>query len=114
MVFPLPASAPRRACLHQLSLGHDIGFEVRIVAMALTSFYNSSLRDGPSAYTYVEDLGGRMAYDEILAARVRDRVNNLAGLSEKKMFGGVGFLLNGNMACGVNKMDLIIRVGPDA
>jgi TfoX/Sxy family transcriptional regulator of competence genes len=55
-----------------------------------------------------------MAYDEMLAARVRDRVNNLAGLSEKKMFGGVGFLLNGNMACGVNKKDLIIRAGPDA
>lgn len=55
-----------------------------------------------------------MAYDEMLAARVRDRVKNLAGLSEKKMFGGVGFLLNGNMACGVNKKDLIIRVGPDA
>ena len=55
-----------------------------------------------------------MAYDEMLAARVRDRVNNLAGLSEKKMFGGVGFLLNGNMAFGVNKKDLVIRVGPDA
>lgn len=55
-----------------------------------------------------------MAYDEMLAARVRDRVNNLAGADEKKMFGGVGFLLNGNMACGVNKKDLIIRVGPDA
>jgi TfoX/Sxy family transcriptional regulator of competence genes len=55
-----------------------------------------------------------MAYDEMLAARVRDRVKNLAGLSEKKMFGGVGFLLNGNMACGVIKKDLIIRVGPDA
>jgi len=35
------------------------------------------------------------------------------GLVEKKMFGGVGFLLNGNMACGVNKDDLIVRVGPD-
>jgi TfoX/Sxy family transcriptional regulator of competence genes len=55
-----------------------------------------------------------MAYDEILAARVRDRVKNLTGVDEKKMFGGVGFLLNGNMACGVNKKDLIIRVGPDA
>jgi hypothetical protein len=54
-----------------------------------------------------------MAYDEMLAARVRDRVKNLAGVDEKKMFGGVGFLLKGNMACGVNKKDLIIRVGPD-
>ena len=30
------------------------------------------------------------------------------------MFGGIGFLLNGNMACGVNKDDLIVRVGPEA
>jgi len=55
-----------------------------------------------------------MAYDEMLAGRVREHVINLAGVDEKKMFGGVGFLLNGNMACGVNKMDLIIRVRPDA
>ncbi len=32
---------------------------------------------------------------------------------EKKMFGGVGFLLNGNLACGVNKEDLIVRVDPE-
>jgi len=35
------------------------------------------------------------------------------GLVEKKMFGGVGFMLNGNMACGVNKEDLIARIGPE-
>lgn len=32
---------------------------------------------------------------------------------EKKMFGGVGFLLNGNMACGVHKDNLIVRVDPE-
>jgi len=40
-------------------------------------------------------------------------VKDILGFDEKKMFGGVGYLLNGNMACGVNKKDLIIRVGPD-
>ncbi len=35
------------------------------------------------------------------------------GLEEKRLFGGVGFLLFGNMACGVRKDGLIVRVGPD-
>ncbi len=55
-----------------------------------------------------------MAYDEGLAHRVRGIINDEPGMVEKKMFGGVGFLLNGNMACGVNKDDLIVRVGPDS
>lgn len=54
-----------------------------------------------------------MAYDEGLAHRVRRIMNDEPGMVEKKMFGGVGFMLNGNMACGVNKDDLIVRVGPD-
>jgi len=55
-----------------------------------------------------------MAYDEKLALWIREILADLPGLQEKKMFGGVGFLLNGNMACGVNKDDLIVRVGPEA
>jgi TfoX/Sxy family transcriptional regulator of competence genes len=53
-----------------------------------------------------------MAYDLKLAERIR---THLAGVPvvEKKMFGGVGFLLNGNLACGVNKDDLIVRVDPE-
>jgi hypothetical protein len=54
-----------------------------------------------------------MAYDEGLAERIRLIMDNQTGLVEKKMFGGVGFMLFGNMACGVNKDDLIVRVGPD-
>ncbi len=53
-----------------------------------------------------------MAYDELLAVRIRAVLGQLSGLEEKKMFGGVGFLVNGNMACGVIKDDLIVRVGP--
>ena len=54
-----------------------------------------------------------MAYDEGLAQRVRDIMVDETGLVEKKMFGGVGFMLDGNMACGVNKEDLIVRVSPE-
>ena len=54
-----------------------------------------------------------MAYDEGLAQRIREALGELPGLVEKKMFGGVGFMVQGNMACGVNKDDLIVRVGPE-
>lgn len=53
-----------------------------------------------------------MSYNLKLAERIR---SELAGIPfvEKKMFGGVGFLLNGNMACGVYKEDMIARVDPE-
>jgi len=54
-----------------------------------------------------------MAYDEILASRVNAILAGRSGLLEKRMFGGIGYLLNGNMACGVHKKCLIVRVGPD-
>jgi TfoX/Sxy family transcriptional regulator of competence genes len=52
-----------------------------------------------------------MAYDLKLAERIRSQLDGIPFV-EKKMFGGVGFLLNGNLACGVNKDDLIVRVDP--
>ena len=42
-----------------------------------------------------------MAYDERLAARVRNLLADEPALSERKMFGGLAFLLNGNMCCGI-------------
>ena len=53
-----------------------------------------------------------MAYDLKLAERIRSKLDELP-FEEKKMFGGVGFLLNGNMACGVNKDNLIVRIDPE-
>jgi TfoX/Sxy family transcriptional regulator of competence genes len=53
-----------------------------------------------------------MAYNETLAQRMRAELVALPGLSEKKMFGGIGFLLHGNMACGVHGDEMIVRVGP--
>ncbi len=52
-----------------------------------------------------------MAYNEALAQRMRKRMKSERGVIEKGMFGGIGFLVNGNMACGVNKQDLIVRLG---
>jgi hypothetical protein len=53
-----------------------------------------------------------MAYDENLAKRIRDEIGPMPGLVEKKMFGGTGFLVQGNMACGVYGDDMIVRIGP--
>jgi TfoX/Sxy family transcriptional regulator of competence genes len=53
-----------------------------------------------------------MAYNLKLAERIRSELNGIPFV-EKKMFGGVGFLLNGNMACGVHKDDFIVRVDPE-
>jgi TfoX/Sxy family transcriptional regulator of competence genes len=55
-----------------------------------------------------------MAFSESLAARVRETVGRTTGIDEKRMFGGVGFLLYGNMLVGVWKDSLIVRVGPAA
>jgi TfoX/Sxy family transcriptional regulator of competence genes len=54
-----------------------------------------------------------MAYDDELAQRIRDRMAAVAGVSEKKMFGGLAFLTSGNMTVGVQGDDLIARIDPD-
>lgn len=53
-----------------------------------------------------------MPYDAGLAQRVREILEEEPGFDEKKMFGGICFLLFGNMVCGIIKDDLIIRIGP--
>ncbi len=54
-----------------------------------------------------------MAYDEALAERVRQMLSEHQGLTEKKMFGGISYLLGGKMCCGVIKDDLVVRIGPE-
>lgn len=54
-----------------------------------------------------------MAYDDALAARVRHALRRRADVVEKAMFGGVTFMVAGNMCCGVNRKDLIIRLKGD-
>jgi TfoX/Sxy family transcriptional regulator of competence genes len=54
-----------------------------------------------------------MAFNEALAQRIRHRLARRRNVEEKKMFGGVGFLLNGNLLVGVWKDSLCVRLGPD-
>lgn len=50
-----------------------------------------------------------MAYDEHFAVRIRSALRERS-IVEKKMFGGVGFMLSGNMVCGIHKDDLMLHV----
>lgn len=55
-----------------------------------------------------------MAYDEDVAARIRALVDGEPGLSEQRMFGGLGFLVNGNMAVAASsKGGVMVRVDPE-
>jgi TfoX/Sxy family transcriptional regulator of competence genes len=54
-----------------------------------------------------------MAFDESLAARIRDALARKHGVEERKMFGGIVFMLNGNMLVGVWKDSLIVRLGDE-
>ena len=55
-----------------------------------------------------------MAYDEDLADRIRELTETESGLSERKMFGGLAFLVNGNMAVGASGQGgLLLRVDPE-
>ncbi len=53
-----------------------------------------------------------MAFDSALADQVRKRIGRRAGLTEKRIFGGLAFLLKGNMCCGVRGGELLVRVDP--
>jgi TfoX/Sxy family transcriptional regulator of competence genes len=53
-----------------------------------------------------------MAFDEALADRIRDVLASRSDLSERKMFGGIAFMLAGNMAVGVIGEDLMVRLDP--
>ena len=55
-----------------------------------------------------------MAYDEGLAERVREQLADVGFVTEKKMFGGLVFMVNGNMLCGIMPENLMLRVGPHA
>jgi hypothetical protein len=57
--------------------------------------------------------GVPMAYDETLAARIWERLSRRKNIEEKKMFGGIGFLLNGNLLVGVWKESVCVRLGPE-
>ncbi len=53
-----------------------------------------------------------MAYDEGVAERLRDAYASVPEVVEKKMFGGIAFMVSGHMSCGVVSDTLMVRVGP--
>lgn len=55
-----------------------------------------------------------MAYDETLADRVRDVLAGREGVTERKMFGGLAFMVRGHMACGILAEELMLRLGAEA
>jgi TfoX/Sxy family transcriptional regulator of competence genes len=55
-----------------------------------------------------------MAYDEGLATRIRRHFNGRTDVTERKMFGGLAFLCNGRLCCGIVGTDLMVRVPKDA
>src|SRR5207247_2707233 len=55
-----------------------------------------------------------MSFDERLAARAREALGARSDVSEKRMFGGLAFLLRGHMCCGIVDRDLVVRVGTEA
>ena len=54
-----------------------------------------------------------MAYDEGLAERLREKLLDHPGIEEKKMFGGLAFMVRGHMAVGLTAAELMVRVGPE-
>ena len=54
-----------------------------------------------------------MAFDERLADRIRALTHDRMDIQERKMFGGLAFLVRGHMCCGIVGSDLMVRVGPD-
>jgi TfoX/Sxy family transcriptional regulator of competence genes len=55
-----------------------------------------------------------MAYDEGLAERIRGVLDEQPGVSEKRMFGGIAFLVKGHMSVGIVQDKLMVRVGPES
>jgi TfoX/Sxy family transcriptional regulator of competence genes len=54
-----------------------------------------------------------MSYDPVAAERVRHMLSGRSDVAEKKMVGGLSFLVNGNMCCGVTGMALMVRIGAE-
>ena len=55
-----------------------------------------------------------MAYNQLVADDIRARIASHPGLTEREMFGGIAFMINGNLAVGVSGEELMVRVGKDA
>src|SRR6266850_2243360 len=90
-------------------MGHACGYSSSVYAVNVPQAEHA--QQGAPAWA----LGRTdMAYDESLAQRIRDALVDHAGITEKKMFGGIAFLRQGLMFVGVSDKSLMARIGPVA
>jgi len=86
-------------------------------ATRIPEVYRGSVDDAyprPTGGPGAADQEEIMAYDEGLAERLRDALADRDDVAEKRMFGGIAFMVRGHMTVGVVKDDLCARVGPQA
>jgi hypothetical protein len=62
---------------------------------------------------HVEEEGGGMTFSERTAHQIRRAIGNTPGFSERQMYSGIAFMVQGNLCCGVLEDNLVVRVGPD-
>ena len=77
------------------------------------SHTEGGLGGGPLFVALVIAYPRPVAYDEKLADRVRDVLEEVEGVTERKMFGGLAFMVRGHMACGIVGDDLMLRLGAE-
>jgi len=103
---------PRAALLRSLMLNHwyhhrgQLTVYLRLLDVPLPVVYGRTADENPSPEQAVSSNG--MAYDLGLADRIRVVMGRLGDFSERKMFGGLCFLVNGHMCCGIVKSDLML------
>jgi hypothetical protein len=120
--FALFESAGWLDRVHALSMEVHQGYgDVRALVGALDGHGFTSSRSStsgtpasftPGSITEAQPLGGPVPIDDALAARIRPLLAGAAGVVEKKMFGGLAFLVHGNMSVGVHGSELIVRIDP--
>jgi TfoX/Sxy family transcriptional regulator of competence genes len=85
---------------------------------SVASYPPSENEEGPCAHVRADGSTKNgdieMAYNHQVADRIRAHLTNQSGRTEKEMFGGIGFFIHGNMACGVIDDELVVRVGTSA
>src|SRR4051812_27421353 len=82
-------------------------------SMAGSSRRRLPLQTVPGGQTHRRSTVSPVAYDEELAERVRAQLDDEPGLTERKMFGGIAWMLEGNMAVGLISTGLLVRLGPE-
>lgn len=79
--------------------------------MAKSREVQTPVEQGPSRGKKAVQRAGSSGPDDALASRIRELLSERVDVEEKRMFGGLCFMVNGQMCCGLTKTDLMVRVG---